>query len=298
MEQNCNIKDVALIFEGGGMRASYTAAVVSVLLENGLYFKDVYGVSAGASHTVNYISQDAERARKSFVDFLKDKRVAGIGPLMLAQGYFNARYIYEECGLPNGTIPFDFQKFMANPAQMHIESFNRSACGKVGATAYWTKLDTPTLPDLMRRVRASSSLPLVMPPVRIGNDFYVDGGLGDSWGICLSEARRDGYERFFIVRTQMRGYRKQPDSRPWLTNLLFGRHKNLAKRQLERWQHYNALCDEVERLERTGRAYVFYPEKMPINSMTIDINRLAASYNAGLAQAKSELALWRGFLGV
>ncbi len=31
-----NITDVALIFEGGGMRAAYTAAVVTRLLEEGI----------------------------------------------------------------------------------------------------------------------------------------------------------------------------------------------------------------------------------------------------------------------
>ena len=34
-----NIDDVALIFEGGGMRASYTAGVVTTLLERELNFR-------------------------------------------------------------------------------------------------------------------------------------------------------------------------------------------------------------------------------------------------------------------
>lgn len=46
---NVNINDVALIFEGGGMRASYTAGAVVTLLENNLNFGDVYGISAGSS---------------------------------------------------------------------------------------------------------------------------------------------------------------------------------------------------------------------------------------------------------
>ncbi len=53
-----NIFDTALIFEGGGMRASYTAGVVNTLLENELYFDFVAGISAGASHSVNYLSRD------------------------------------------------------------------------------------------------------------------------------------------------------------------------------------------------------------------------------------------------
>ena len=64
---NVNINDVALIFEGGGMRASYTAGAVVTLLENNLNFGDVYGISAGSSHTVNYVSRDTVRAKMSFV---------------------------------------------------------------------------------------------------------------------------------------------------------------------------------------------------------------------------------------
>ena len=65
-----NITDVALIFEGGGMRAAYTAAVVTRLLEEGINFGAVYGISAGSSHTVNYVSRDSERARASFTDLV------------------------------------------------------------------------------------------------------------------------------------------------------------------------------------------------------------------------------------
>ena len=60
-----NQPDVALIFEGGGMRASYTAGAVVTLLENNLNFGDVYGISAGSSHTVNYVSRDTVRTKMS-----------------------------------------------------------------------------------------------------------------------------------------------------------------------------------------------------------------------------------------
>lgn len=41
--------DVALIFEGGGMRAAYTAAVVKTLVDAGIVFSKVYGISAGSA---------------------------------------------------------------------------------------------------------------------------------------------------------------------------------------------------------------------------------------------------------
>ena len=44
----------------------------------------------------------------------------------------------------------------------------------------------------MVRVRASSTLPVVMPPVHIGDHVYYDGGLGVGAGIPLQAGTRFG----------------------------------------------------------------------------------------------------------
>lgn len=43
-----NVLDTALVFEGGGMRNAYTAAVVAELLAQGIHFGHVSGISAGS----------------------------------------------------------------------------------------------------------------------------------------------------------------------------------------------------------------------------------------------------------
>ena len=42
------VKDCALVFEGGGYRASYTAGYATLFLDKGIYFDFVCGISAGA----------------------------------------------------------------------------------------------------------------------------------------------------------------------------------------------------------------------------------------------------------
>ncbi|MFR0708147.1 MAG: patatin-like phospholipase family protein, partial [Eggerthella lenta] len=49
------VHDVALVFEGGGMRNSYSAGAIGVMLEQGLFFDDVYGLSAGATNAIDYV---------------------------------------------------------------------------------------------------------------------------------------------------------------------------------------------------------------------------------------------------
>ena len=295
-ELTSNVFDTALIFEGGGMRASYTSALANALLENGIFFDNVYGLSAGSSNAVNYVSRDTDRTKRSFVDFVEDPEFGGIGSFLQYKGFFSAKHIYEEAGLPDGFLPFDFETFMANPAKVTIESFDRDT----GESVYWTKDDMQTIEDLMVRVRASSTLPLVMPSPKIGSSRYYDGGLGEGAGFLLPRAQRDGFTRFLIVRTRPREYRKVPSDgladkftrmvlwgRPYVTDALKSRP-----------QRYNAMCDEIEKLEATGSAYVFYADGMVVSSGETDISKLQASYDTGYMQAIRELPAIRDFLGL
>lgn len=161
-------------------------------------------------------------------------------------------------------MAFDFETFLANKAEVHIEGFD----WETGETVAWTKADMPTMLDMMLRVRASSTMPLFMPPTTIDGRTYMDGGMGTSWGICLDAARRDGFERFFIVRTQPRGYRKKllgalPRA---VFRAAFRNHPLVAERTIERPSRYNVLCDEVERLEREGFACVSIPTRCPLTT--------------------------------
>lgn len=289
-----NIFDIALIFEGGGMRVSYTAAVANTLLEQGFYFDNVYGLSAGASNSVNYLSRDADRVKRSFVDLVDMEDFGGMGSLLMHKGMFNARKIYQEACKPGGFLPFDFQTFSANPAKCTISSFERDT----GQSVYWTKRDLSTLDDIMVRVRASSTLPLLMPPPKVDGKRYYDGGLGEGSGFMLPKAKRDGFTRFFIVRTRPKAYRKRPPQGMTsnVANAMLWRRPHVRKALAERADAYNAQCEEIERLEASGAAYVFYAEGMSVESGTTDKAALQASYDAGWEQAHRELPAMRAFL--
>lgn len=291
-----NIFDTALIFEGGGMRASYTAAVANTLLENEIYFDNVYGLSAGASNAVNYVSRDIDRTKRSFVDFVQDPNFGGLDTLLEGKGLFSAEYIYQESGKPGEYLPFDMETFLANPAKVTIESFQRDT----GFTTYWTKDDLQTLDDLMLRVRASSSLPFAMPSPEVEGERYYDGGLGEGAGFLLPRAKRDGFKRFFIVRTRPRGYRKKRPEGPLakLTGAWFWRRPNVARALSDRWARYNLAADEIDRLAAEGSAYVFYADAMMVDSAEKDLAKLQENYDIGYAQAQEELPLMKRFLNM
>ena len=289
-----NIRDVALVFEGGGMRASYTSAVVVELLRLGIFFDWVAGTSAGSSNAANYLSRDADRARRSFVEFAADPKMGNLRTFLRGDGLFNAAYIYEQTYLPDGALPFDWATFAANPAQLRIDAFDAES----GEEVWWGRDDVREIADLMVRVRASSTMPVLMPPVHLGGRIYVDGAMGASGGIGIDEAERAGFERFFVVLTRTRDYVKHPGRFPGFYRRYFRRYPAVADALINRWRRYDATREHLFALEREGRAYLFAPDRMPVENGERSVAKLRASHELGLAQARREAPGWRDFLGL
>jgi predicted patatin/cPLA2 family phospholipase len=294
VELRSNVTGTALLFEGGGMRASYTSAMVVALLEAGIHLDFVAGISAGSSNTANYLSRDAWRARHSFVDFAADPKFGNWKTFVRGDGLFNAQYIYEETGLPDQALPFDWDTYRANPATVRIGAFDAES----GEQVWWGRQDTPAIQDLMVRVRASSTMPVLMPPVHLDGRTYVDGALGPDGGIPVSAAEEAGYDRFLAVLTRERDYVKDPERFPRFYQRYFRRHPAIADALLTRWTRYNQTRERLFDLERQGRAYLFVPERMPVSNGERNVARLRASHEAGLAQARREIPAIRDFLGL
>jgi predicted patatin/cPLA2 family phospholipase len=291
MELSNNIKDTALIFEGGGMRASYTAGFLNNLLENELYFDYVAGISAGATHSVNYLARDPERAKRSFVELVLEPRFGGWGSFLKGEGFFRSQYIYEETSAPDAPLPLELDRFLANPAQLRIGAFERES----GEMVYFSKEDIHEMKDLMKIVRASSSMPIFMPPTYYREHYYVDGGLGG--GIPLDIAKKDGFKRFFVVLTRPQGYRKSPPKFPGLIRAYYRKHPRVVEAMCKRYLIYNQTLEELQELECEGKAFLVYPEVMPVSNREINYQKLAASYAMGYAQGQRDIPRWKEFLG-
>nr|NLD39897.1 patatin family protein [Actinomycetales bacterium] len=289
-----NVTDVALIFEGGGMRAAYTSAVVAEMLAQGIFIDYTAGISAGSSNTVNYLARDPFRARRSFVEIAADHRFGDVSTWLRGQGVFNAHWIYQQTSGPGQALPLDFARFMENPAQMRVGAFRADD----GEMVWFSKADLREPADLQTRVQASSTMPMLMPPVRIGEHTYVDGALGPSGGIALDVAKADGYTRFLAVLTQPRAYSKGPIRFPAAYRRFFRAFPAVAEALITRHQRYNETREELLQLEAEGRAILFCPTTMPISNGERSIPKLAAAHALGRAQARVEVPGWKDWLGL
>ena len=285
-----NVFDCALIIEGGGMRASYTSGFINTLLENQVYFNYITGVSAGSSCTVNYLSRDIERTERSFVDLVLDKEFGGWGSFLKGEGFFRSDYIYEKTGLPNGTIPYDFDMFLENPADFRIGALERDT----GYLKYFSKRDVGSIRDLMKIVRASSSLPIFMPVTEFKGVNYYDGGLAG--GITLDIAKMDGFKKFFVLLSRSRDYYKTQPKNGSLLKMLLRDHPEVYKAMLTRYEKYNQIKAELLELEKNGQAYLVFPENMQVSSREMNIEKLRQSYKDGYDQGKRDFKAWERFI--
>ncbi|MDO4403862.1 MAG: patatin family protein [Atopobiaceae bacterium] len=290
-----NVFDVALCFEGGGYRAAYTAGMVVTLLEQGFYFNDVYGISAGASHSFNYVSRDAQRARISFMGIDGNEKLGGVGSFLRGKGYFNADYMYGGC-FRDGFCPFDWETFAANPARVTFQAFERDT----GRSAIFTRDDMPDVWHMIDRARASSTIPIAMKPKPLDGVTYYDGGLGKGGGFPVHLAESDGFERALLVATRPAGYRKKPlsASTRQIVRACFARYPRLLEAVLTRNERYNAELDRIAQLEAQGKVLAIRPTTMPISNGTLDTPKLEEAYRLGYAQAQHELPRIREFVGL
>ena len=290
------IDDTALVFEGGGMRNAYTAALVSRLIAEGINFPHISGVSAGSSHLCNFTSRDAIRSHATFVDLVEDPEFGGLKHFRKGHGYFNAEYIYQQICYPDGAMPFNMDTFLANPATTRVATFNASR----GEERWFSKEEMSTLDALGPIVRASSPLPILMPPVEIDGDTYVDGALGPNGGLPFDQPLREGYRKLLVVLTRPRDFVKDPmpASVGALLRTAYRSFPSVFEGVALRTDRYNAGRRFLFELEERGQAYVFAPDNLWINNTESRRERLEATYRAGLVQAVREMPAIKAFLGL
>lgn len=274
-----------LILEGGGMRGVYTAGVLEYFLEQELHVPHVTGVSAGASIGASYVSRQRGRNAKITIGYIDHPRYIGIGNWFRERSLFGMNFVFDE--LPNKLVPLDYETLLAPGQQFWIGATDCQS----GQARFFHKNETD---DLLRIVRASSSLPFVSPIVEIGQTPYLDGGVSEP--IPLVKSEQDGNERHIIILTREASYRKSPARMTWLTRRYFRRYPKLVETMLRRHSHYNATLERIAAMERAGTAFVFRPEQAPmVGRMEKDKRKLNAFYQEGYETARrrfGELTAW------
>lgn len=276
-----------LVLEGGGMRGLFTAGVMDVMMEQGIRFDGMIGVSAGAAFGCNYKSCQPGRALRYNIRFSKDPNYMGWRTLWKTGELVNGEYAYHT--IPTQLDIFDADTFAANPMEYHLVCTDANT----GEPVYkqLSKVDYETL----EWVRASASMPIVSHPVKLEGRELLDGGIVDS--IPLRHFQQLGYERNIVVLTQPKGFTKKRTRLMPLFHLFMRRYPAIIQAMGRRHEMYNAQLDYLQREEQAGRILLIYPEQtLPIGRTEQNADKIRRVYQMGRLAAEQKLHDIQAFL--
>ena len=279
------MKKTALVLEGGAMRGMYSAAVLDVLMDEGIKVDAIYATSAGVLFGVNYISGQRGRAIRYNKRFSRDKRYMGIYSLVTSGNIINKDFAFYE--VPFTLDVFDDEAYMNSDVKMVATVTNVHS----GGVEY---IEVKSVLKQMEVLRAASAMPFVSQMVELDGQLYLDGGLSDS--IPLKKCQADGYERIIVVETRPKGYRKSKSS-SLPAKLFYSKYPNLVETINNRYLAYNDILQEIDDLDARGEIVLVQPSKeLHLGRIESDPERLQEMYDLGIGDAKVLLPRIKQFL--
>lgn len=276
-----------LVLEGGAMRGLFTAGVIDVMMDRGVRFDGMVGVSAGSSFGCNYKSHQPGRVLRYNLKYCRDPRYMGVWSLLTTGNLVGAEFAYHT--LPMELDLFDVDTFERDSMEFHL------VCTDVanGRPVYY-KMDRVTRESL-EWLRASASMPVVTRPVKVDSgQRLLDGGISDS--IPLKYFQQCGFRRNVVVLTQPRNYRKAP-VKEWLFKVLMPSAPAIARAMGRRHEMYNAQLDYLDEQERAGNIMVIAPEKpLPIGRVDTDRRKMRMVYAMGRAVCEAAFPRLQEFM--
>ncbi|QPC46591.1 patatin-like phospholipase family protein [Mangrovibacillus cuniculi] len=274
------VQDTALVLEGGGMRGIYTGGVLDFFMEKNIRFPYTIGVSAGACNGSSLISNQPGRNKQVNIGFIHDPRYLSFRNFITKREMFGMDFLFDE--IPNIHVPFDFETFFASSEEFVIGTTDVHS----GKSVYFGKNDY-TKESILPIIRASSSLPLMAPIVKVDGFELLDGGIVDP--IPTNKARIDGYEKQVLILTRESHYRKKPSKFSSLLKTSYRKYPALVKAIQQRYKLYNDTMDEIEERERAGELFVIRPTRtMEVKRIDRNEKRLESLYEQGYNDAKEK----------
>lgn len=268
------------------MRGLFTAGIIDVMMEHGVWPDGLIGVSAGAAFGCNMKSRQPGRAIRYNMRFAKDSRYSGVKSLLTTGDYFNAEFAYHI--MPREYDKFDGQAFEANPMEFIV------VCTDVETgQAVYKRLDKSS-EQTYDWIRASASMPLCSRVVCLEGHKLLDGGVSDS--IPLEYAEQHGYSRNVVILTQPLGYCKHHTRLMPLMRIGLRKYPRMVEAMDRRYLMYNRQLEYVAEAERQGRCLVIRPDgKLPIGHVCHDPALMERIYQTGRESGLRHLEAIRRF---
>ena len=275
-----------LVLEGGAMRGIYTAGVLDTLMQNNIKFDAIIGVSAGALFGINYKSNQKGRAYRYNMKYINDKEYIGLYSYLTTGNIMNKSFCFDK--LVNELDKFDYQAFKNNKTKFYVVVTNL-----LTGTPEYQELTDLNDQNQMEYLRASGSMQYVSKPVKINNNYYLDGATGDS--IPIKYMEKLGFNKIIVVGTRPEGYKKQYKPQP--SKIFYKKYPKFIKGLSKRASMYNETIKYIEK-KANNHEIIFIRPSQDLKVKRIEKNKkkLSSLYTLGQNDTKEIISTINKYL--
>ncbi|WP_149244563.1 patatin-like phospholipase family protein [Dyadobacter sp. 32] len=199
----------ALVLGGGSMKGAFQVGVIQAVLENGFQPEMIYGISVGAlnstflTHEAGRQQQDSGQVRWE----LASRKLLEFWVKNITHPY-DISTLRSRVSLGVSTLMSRFEGLLDTTPLHNLISRNidinllreatiKLKVGTVNIESGEMKYVTPDNKHFLDYVRASSSIPMLMPAIEIDDDLYLDGSLREV--LPIRQAIEDGATEIVLI---------------------------------------------------------------------------------------------------
>ncbi len=279
---------LGIVMEGGASRTIFSCGVTDVLMDEGIYPDYFIGVSAGIAYGVSYISRQRGRNVEFTQKYMHSPKYMGMRYLLdpKKKCYYNLEFDFDE--IPNRLVPFDYGTLAAFPGPVLSAVTNV----RTGKAEY---LQVPPYEIHWETTIASCSLPVLFPPVKLGHNYYLDGGLADP--IPFEKALADGCDRVVVILTRERDYVKKRERGTVVVDFIYQKYPTIVECMKRRAKFYNETTERLFAAEKRGDVFVITPwDTFGVGLTEGDWAKLEPLYLEGVAVMRERMEDLRKYL--
>lgn len=213
MQRNGGPYEVAFVLGGGGLLGAHEVGMLRALAERSIVPDVVLGTSVGAVNGALFAAEPTVAGAVRLSRLWVDARLGDItaGTLLrrvstLARSGTHLQSLSEARGRLAEALPVSRIEQLQVPFQCGAASIERAA-------EHWF-----TEGDLADVVLASCAVPGILPPVKIGDEHYIDGGIVNS--IPVQRAVRLGARTIYVLQVGRLEKPLRPARWPWEVGLV------------------------------------------------------------------------------
>lgn len=276
---------IGLVLEGGGLRAAYTAGILSWFIDHDVSFDFVVGISSGALLAAPFVIQDKKSLKDLAVIYAGRKENVGIIPMLREFAPVGYNFLFKK--IINETLKLDINKVKQAKTVMEIGVYDLFE-----SNTLW--LNNQDLDPKWKLIQAACTLPIAGRAVWYKGKRYLDAGLTSM--IPIKRSIAFGCDKHIIITTKDKDFVRKPNH-PLLQlvlDMMYLRYPKMRKEFRLRTGVYYQEKAQAEAMEAENKAMFLRPSKdLGVKRFSGDSVQLQALYDLAYQdmEAKKEAIL-------